>query len=739
MSTSSDPTTSPQKKGGYFGLLGLLLGLILVILAAVFVLTYQQAERSSQYAAAVNLAGRQRMLSQRMTKGLYELLAAAEEGASLLAPQDEVRRSIELFDQVLNAFSDGSQVRGTDNALVQLPRLFTPEAVKALTRAHEIWSPLNEKIKTVLTAAPTPAAISTVSAYATDVNLTLLAQMDQLTTGVQKELATKDRATNTLLMVAGGLIVLIIGVGFTVLFRRVRAGEKDVQEFTERLTASNADLTSFATQLESAKEDTDLILTTVRQGMLLIDSEFRIGAQYSTELTRLLHLDDLAGMSFLGVLQRLLPERMYLTARDYLGLLFDPAKKEKQLVKINPLSQIEVSFPNQQGGFESYFFEFGFRRIVRDKKVERLFISIRDVTSQVRLEQRLRTEEAKKERQFEILLSILHVEGPALEEFLQLARGEMERVNDSFKMEDLARAQAGGSGGVPEASLREKLRGVYAAIHNVKGNAAALSLTHFEKSAHEFEGEVKKLLDRPRLAGEDLISVVVRQSEFRLALDEAAELAERLRGMGAQARQNVPAPGQSDSLLGVVSSFAQATALRAGRKVRIDATGFATDQLPESHRGIVRDLLLQFVRNSVVHGIEDPARRLALQKPAEAVIRIEGRREQASGEGVFRLRIADDGAGLNFKRIRERAVSLGLASAAQVAAMPDDEVTGFIFSSGFSTAEETSVDAGRGAGLDLVRRRVVDDLGGEIEVACEPGRTLVFTLSVPLSPVGLPA
>ena len=40
-------------------------------------------------------------------------------------------------------------------------------------------------------------------------------------------------------------------------------------------------------------------------------------------------------------------------------------------------------------------------------------------------------------------------------------------------------------------------------------------------------------------------------------------------------------------------------------------------------------------------------------------------------------------------------------------------------------------DAGRGAGLDFVKRRVIDDLGGEIDVACDPGKSLLFTIVLP--------
>lgn len=740
---SAPPLAPTPGSRPYLGLLGLLLGTILVILAAVVVIVYFETTRSAQYTTAVNLAGRQRMLSQRITKGLYELQAAADEGSTTLLAQDDLRRSSELFDQTLNAFGDGGLTRSTNQQLVRLPRVFSTAGLSVLNRALAVWGPLQERIKGVLNPGVTAAQASAAAAYATDVNLNLLGLMDQLTTAVENDNARLSRSNTILLAIAGGLIALVIGIGFTLLFRRVRQGESEVADFTQRLTATNETLVAAGAELTTAKEDTDLILTTVRQGMLLLDAKYQIGAQYSTELRRLLHLEDLAGMNFLNLLQRLLPEKMFHTAKDYLDLLFDPTKKEKQLAKINPLSQVEVNFPGAAGGFETSYFEFGFRRIVRDKQVNRLFISVRDITAQVQLETRLRTEEAKKERQFEILLSILHVEAGPLREFLDLARTELVRINETFKMEDLA--QAGGhAAAASDPALREKLRAVYAAIHNVKGNASALGLQHFEKSAHDFEEEIRKLLDRPSLRGEDLLAIVVRQASFRTAVDEAAELSERLGSLG---RAPVPSAGPSpasqgaDPLAEAVTSFVAATALRHGRKVRVDTAGLHSNDLPEAHRALVRDLLLQLTRNAVVHGIEDPASRLAAQKSPEALIRITGWKDEANPQSPdFHLQVSDDGAGLDYARIKEKAVRLGLATPAEVQAMSNDESTAFIFASGFSTAEQTTTDAGRGAGLDLVRRRVVDDLGGDIEVACEPGRSLLFNLTLPLrAPAALPA
>ena len=746
---AAPPPVTPARTS--FLLLGVMLGLLILAMAGIIVFTYLEAQRTAQYAAAVNLAGRQRMLSQRITKSLFELQIALDEGASPVKPREELRRSAELFDLTLNAFSDGLQTRGTNQELVQLPRLASPGALGAISRGLDVWRPLLEKIRAITTgtAAPAPAVASAAAAYASDVNLSLLGLMDQLTSAVEKESAELGRSLTRTQIFAGLFGALPVVAAILLLIRRARVSDRSIADFTARLQSSNEDLVHSAEQLESAKEETDLILTTVRQGMFLVDPKLQIGAQYSDEMRRLFHIDDLAGMNFLSLLQRLLPEKMFNTTRDYIALLFDAGKKEKQLAKINPLSQVEVNFPNPSGGFDTSFYDFTFRRIVRDKRVTRLFIGIRDITHQVQLEQRLRTEEAKKQRQFEILLSILHVEPAALHEFLQLARGEMGRINDAFKMEDLAHAQ--GSPAAAGEPFREKLRGVYASIHNVKGNAAALRLSHFEKSAHDFEEQVRALLDRPRLSGEDLLSVVVRQSEFRAALDEAGDLADRVRGafgafparVGEPIRAADPAravePAPRDALVETVTSFAADTALKFGRDVQVDLSELRAGDIPAPLRATVRDVLLQLVRNAVVHGIEDPARRTAARKPAHGTIRIGGYPSNPSARTpVFHLHVTDDGAGLDYGLLRERAVTLGLATPAQVRTMADEETTVFIFASGFSTVAETTTDAGRGAGLDFVKRRVVDDCSGDIEVVCKPGRSLRFNIALPVPGAAAP-
>jgi chemosensory pili system protein ChpA (sensor histidine kinase/response regulator) len=94
------------------------------------------------------------------------------------------------------------------------------------------------------------------------------------------------------------------------------------------------------------------------------------------------------------------------------------------------------------------------------------------------------------------------------------------------------------------------------------------------------------------------------------------------------------------------------------------------------------------------------------------------------------LTIADDGAGLNFPRIREKAVQAGLL--APDVELPEPQLAQFIFMPGFSTASELSEIAGRGIGMDVVKNEITS-LGGRVDIASTLGRGATFTITLPLT------
>ncbi|MDH5639828.1 MAG: hybrid sensor histidine kinase/response regulator, partial [Nitrospira sp.] len=151
----------------------------------------------------------------------------------------------------------------------------------------------------------------------------------------------------------------------------------------------------------------------------------------------------------------------------------------------------------------------------------------------------------------------------------------------------------------------------------------------------------------------------------------------------------------------------------------------------EVDTGIVEGLvdpLVHLVRNAVYHGIEAPAERVAKGKPPVGTIYLHAAHR---GNSVV-IEIEDDGAGLNLAKIRDKAAAVGLLGRDQLRTLPDSEALQFIFAPGFSTAEKVGDQAGRGVGLDVVKR-AIENMNGHIEVESEPGIGTKFTLSLPLT------
>jgi chemosensory pili system protein ChpA (sensor histidine kinase/response regulator) len=140
------------------------------------------------------------------------------------------------------------------------------------------------------------------------------------------------------------------------------------------------------------------------------------------------------------------------------------------------------------------------------------------------------------------------------------------------------------------------------------------------------------------------------------------------------------------------------------------------------------DPLVHLVRNAVYHGIEPAADRITKGKPAVGTVYLHAAHR---GNSVI-IEVEDDGDGLDLAKIRAKAVKIGLVAADQIQTMSDADVLQLIFLPGFSTADKVGDQAGRGVGLDVVKR-VIEKMNGHIEVESEPGVGTKFTLNLPLT------
>jgi two-component system chemotaxis sensor kinase CheA len=166
-------------------------------------------------------------------------------------------------------------------------------------------------------------------------------------------------------------------------------------------------------------------------------------------------------------------------------------------------------------------------------------------------------------------------------------------------------------------------------------------------------------------------------------------------------------------------------AASTGKHVRLEVIGEGTE-LDKTVIERLGEPLTHLIRNAVDHGIESAEERIAAGKNPEGTLTLAA--EQRSGR--IRIRISDDGKGIDRDRVFAKAVEKGLI--APDAQLSREEIENLIFAPGFSTAQTVSNVSGRGVGMDVVRRNI-KELGGAIEVRSTAGRGSRFIITLPLT------
>ncbi len=174
-------------------------------------------------------------------------------------------------------------------------------------------------------------------------------------------------------------------------------------------------------------------------------------------------------------------------------------------------------------------------------------------------------------------------------------------------------------------------------------------------------------------------------------------------------------------------------ALGCGKQVRIEMEGKETE-LDKTIIEAIKDPLTHIVRNSVDHGIESPAARAAAGKNLEGRLFLRAFHEG----GQVNIEISDDGAGLDFDKIRNKAIQKGMITADQAARMTEREITNLIWLPGFSTAEKVTNVSGRGVGMDVVKTNI-EKIGGTVDLQSKPGQGSTVRMKIPLTLAIIPA
>jgi len=167
--------------------------------------------------------------------------------------------------------------------------------------------------------------------------------------------------------------------------------------------------------------------------------------------------------------------------------------------------------------------------------------------------------------------------------------------------------------------------------------------------------------------------------------------------------------------------------LELGKKIDLRMIGAETE-LDRQLLEMIKDPLTHMVRNSADHGLETPADRKASGKSETGTVTLSAYHEG----GHIIIEISDDGRGLHIEKIKQKILSNGLASEAELADLDNRQIMQYIFRAGFSTAEKVTSVSGRGVGMDVVRNNI-ERIGGTIELSSEFGKGSKFSIKIPLT------
>jgi two-component system chemotaxis sensor kinase CheA len=663
--------------------------LFLIFDISVLVLNFYTSYQIDQDAISINLSGRQRYVSQRVARTLLELDAARATGQPRNgATLEELRAGARVFQASMLAFRQGGVVPGGDGKPVRLEAVVSERGRALQAKAENIWNRYYALLQPLLANDDyTPDQLATALSYSQANNLALLTVANEFVSETQAIGAS--RASRLRMIQTIGIVLSLLNFAYTV-FVSVR-----------HLFANDR-------KVEMAQQETADILNTVKEGLFLLDPQFKIGSQYSASLGKVLGRQVEAGASFRDMLGAMVPADVLTLACDYIDLLFGEHVKEALIGELNPLTNIEVMVRGGNGVAARRFLTLQFNRVRQGGKIAHLLVTVFDVTPQRDLERALADAKGKAKVEMEVMLELLKIHPDTLKLFLKNAEQTLLEINEHL----------GAAGGALD--YRRTVNTVFRKIHTLKGEAATLGIDMFESLAQQFETLLSGLREKGAVAGDDLLALPFPLEQFLQRIAMVRQLTDRL-----AAYHDAFAPAtDSDAFALNLSKLAQRVAQDHGKQVQLVTQLDLLQSLPRKMGAELKDITIQLLRNAVAHGIEPALERQGQSKPAAGSIHVA---LTSTESGEYELTLRDDGRGLSPPAIRAELLRSGRYTAQQLAELDDRQTVMTMFEPGFSTARTVSRDAGHGVGMDVVKHRI-EQLGARLRISSRSRQYTQFSI-----------
>lgn len=463
--------------------------------------------------------------------------------------------------------------------------------------------------------------------------------------------------------------------------------------------------------LEIAKKETDTILKNVDEGLFLLDENYIIGSQYSSELENIINDPNIPHRSLFDLLQLKINKTNLKNCKEYLGILFTGSVDISAIEELNPLNEVKFSTNNIDDKSDTIkYLNFGFKKIESFRgNNDDIFVRVKDITKEVVLAEELKETQTKTTRQLKMILSLLHVDPIMLHDFIDSTNNELKFITDLFHKTN---------------NLKEALNKIFRSIHLIKGNASLLQLDYIVDIIHEYEDKIKAVNEKSNITIKDMNKLENDLQEIRYIFDEISLSIERMGKIYSQvtSTQENKMDKVIQSLINLINEICE----DFDKQVNFVYDKFNMKAVPTKYIILIKDILIQLVRNSLVHGIESKGERKKRNKPESGIIEI----ISLDRDDSFCVKYRDDGGGIAVNKLKHISVQSGKYKAENVEKWSDKKIINTIFNSGVSTSDTLSTSAGRGVGMGLIKEKV-DSYHGKIEIDSREGEFCEFSITLP--------
>jgi two-component system chemotaxis sensor kinase CheA len=480
----------------------------------------------------------------------------------------------------------------------------------------------------------------------------------------------------------------------------------EIGEMQRSMIRTRDNLQKALTDLKSERDEISAMKDNLKTGVFLMDKDMAIQDQYSQSLEQVLLRGGLQGKIFPELLTASLTVYELKNLQEYFTMMLTHFLEPAMLEDINPLK--ELNYICGETG-EKRILHCGFSTVDRGSEA---FIlgTIDDITVEKELQQRLAEEEEKRQEDMRSLFEVVNVEPSVFADFIEDAEYGFDRINVLLSASNLP--------------LQNVVVEIYQCVHAVKSNAVILGLESFGNKLHTLESTIKVLREHNPISGEDMKRL---KSEFKAIEEEGDKIIEISRKISSFVQSGDRQNQQKYVLVTALAKTCNKLAEDLGKQVHLVTEAIDNEAIGKGPRRVMKEVLMQLIRNAVFHGIETPERRSALGKDPSGTVELFIKLE---ANNRIHLCLKDDGQGLDFDKIREKALSQHTIKESE--AQNKSRLIWAIFAPGFSTAESEGVHAGRGIGLNLVYD-YIQGVKGEIRVQTDKDKGTAFHIFIPAS------